>query len=200
MQDSFAIFDQTVALTWFNARTSSSTVIPHALRVRSQSASPSGTRIEKCTAVWRFPKSELPDEIPFPGDWVETGKTGRWTVTQVQDLDRCGEWKLTAVNLMQYFDLRETVDVFRPVWTLDEYAVPTPTYHLLVPGVPARILPPGTDSRVEIHFADPRVCLAVHDRLVTPDERIFTVQEFHPGKDWSEISRVVCVRFGSAKK
>jgi len=187
-----SIFDFTSELTWFNARTSASVVIPHALRVGAETRVPSDSRLEKYTAVWRFPKSELPDQIPFPGDWVETAQKERWTITLIQDLYRSGEWKLTGVNLMQYFDLRETVDVFRPIWTLDEYAVPVADYHLHIPGVPARILPPGTDSRVVIHLADPRLQLAVRDRLVTPDERVFTVQEFHPGKDWSEFSRVVC--------
>lgn len=193
-ENDFFVFDLKAPLTWHRPGGYATIQIPGALRLADvQSLASETTSVEKNEAVWIFSKGSLPDEAPIPGDLLVDAQKVRWTISEVQNLQRRGSWKCSVVNLMRHFDLRDLLDVYRPLWTLDENGAPFPEYRLSRPGIPGKILKSGTNSQIEIQFAEPELNLAYRDCLMTPSNQAFRVLEFHPAANWQEVSRAICV-------
>lgn len=189
--EDFLIFDRKEALTWARPLSGFSASIEEALRLscldQISKTSPEGV----AEGIWVFPKKFLM-EIPIPGDWLVDSSGIRWTISEVRDFSIRNCWKCFAVNLLKHFCLCDVLDVYRPQWSLDESGVPVSSYRLSRPGIPVRILPPGTNGEVEIRFSDPELALFQYDRLETPTNRVFQVIEFRAASAWNEVSKVFC--------
>lgn len=189
--EDFFIFDKKESLIWARPLSGYSASIEKALRLSRMEQISTALPEGKTEGTWVFPKKFLM-ETPIPGDWLVDFSGTRWTISEVQDLSSRGCWKCLAVNLLKRFGLCNVVDIYRPQWELDKSGVPIPQYRLSRPRVPARILPVGTDSNIEIHFSDPELAIFKHDRLETPKNRVFQALEFQPATVWTEVSKVFC--------
>lgn len=187
----FLVFDHTEEITWRRPQSGRSETISEALRLSRLACLRSDSAAEKDEVQWLFQKSALNGMPLIPGDRLVDSAGVCWSVFEVQDLHSSGCWKCVAVNPMARWDLTDLLDLYRPVWEVDENGFPFPKYDLSRPGIPAKLIPGKNEKEMEIHFAEPSLKLRYRDCFVTADNRAFRVLEFQPAATLRELSKAL---------